>query len=305
MAERCGDEARPSSVGPSGAPAIDLSGAKAALATMHGKERVLAPLLARELGLVVEVARGIDTDRFGTFTREVPRPWSPLETARRKALAALEVDPTARIAIASEGSFGPHPEVPFAALAVELVLLVDPVTGLELLGRDATTNTNFAAREVGTPSEAIAFAEAVSFPSHALIVTAARGGAPRPDLFVEKGIVEGAVLERAVEDTLCRFGRAFVETDMRAHLNPTRMAAIERAGRDLVASAKRVCPACGRPGWGPSGVVPGRPCEDCGAPTRLPVAQRFRCRGCEHAEQLPIEGAPREAPAISCDWCNP
>ena len=41
----------------------------AVLATMHGKERAIAPLLQRTLGLAVKVPPGLDTDRFGTFSR--------------------------------------------------------------------------------------------------------------------------------------------------------------------------------------------------------------------------------------------
>ena len=40
---------------------------------MHGKERAIAPVLARFLGLKVEVAPGLDTDAFGTFSREAAR----------------------------------------------------------------------------------------------------------------------------------------------------------------------------------------------------------------------------------------
>ena len=43
----------------------------AALATLHGKERVFAAGL-RPLGIEVRVAP-VDTDAFGTFTRRVPR----------------------------------------------------------------------------------------------------------------------------------------------------------------------------------------------------------------------------------------
>jgi len=46
----------------------------AVLATMHQKERVIAPLLERELGIKVIVPPDFNTDIFGTFTREVKRP---------------------------------------------------------------------------------------------------------------------------------------------------------------------------------------------------------------------------------------
>ena len=49
-------------------------GRLAVLATMHRKEQAIAPVLEEMLGLRIEVAHGLDTDRFGTFTREIPRP---------------------------------------------------------------------------------------------------------------------------------------------------------------------------------------------------------------------------------------
>jgi hypothetical protein len=42
------------------------------------------------------------------------------------------------------------------------------------------------------------------------------------------------VAEAAVREAVMLCGEAFVKTDMWAHRNPTRMAAIERATRDLV-----------------------------------------------------------------------
>ena len=106
----------------------------AVLATMHGKDRVIAPLLERDLGLRVELALGLNTDRFGTFSREIERKGSQLDAARAKIGAAFENAPYVRVGIASEGSFGPHPHIPFLALDRELILLIDRETVLELIG---------------------------------------------------------------------------------------------------------------------------------------------------------------------------
>ena len=106
----------------------------AVLATMHAKERVIAPLLARDLGLRVELAFGLNSDRLGTFSREIEREGSQLDAARAKIAAAFENAPYARVGIASEGSFGPHPHIPFLALDRELILLIDRETVFELLG---------------------------------------------------------------------------------------------------------------------------------------------------------------------------
>lgn len=44
-------------------------------------------------------------------------------------------------------------------------------------------------------------------------------------------------------------GRVLLETDMRAHCNPTRMAAIRQLSFLLVRRLSSLCPSCGAPGW--------------------------------------------------------
>lgn len=101
---------------------------RAALATRHGKEAIFAPALAR-LGVEV-IAAPIDTDAFGTFSGEIEREGSPLEVVERKARAAAEATGLT-VGLASEGSFGTHPTVPFSIIDTELVVWVDtarPIT---------------------------------------------------------------------------------------------------------------------------------------------------------------------------------
>ena len=51
-------------------PPLDaLAGRTAVLATMHGKEAAIGPVLARFTGLYVVVPEHFDSDRFGTFSR--------------------------------------------------------------------------------------------------------------------------------------------------------------------------------------------------------------------------------------------
>jgi len=83
------------------------------LATMHGKEDVIAPLAERFLGVRLQVVDGLDTDTFGTFSRDVARTGSQLDAARAKVAAAFDMLPDILLGLASEGSFGPHPYLPF------------------------------------------------------------------------------------------------------------------------------------------------------------------------------------------------
>jgi hypothetical protein len=281
-----------------------FAGAIAALGTKHGKERVISPTLEAELGLRVEVAKQVDTDRFGTFTREIPRAGTAMETARSKARAAMEAHGSARFGLSSEGSFGPHPQVPFFPGGVELVLLVDRETDLELTGLDITMETNFASTCVASAREVNSFAARVSFPSHGLIVIAAPHGEPEPALGMTKGIVDQAKLEDAVQETLRSHGRAWLETDMRAHVNPTRMRSIERAVQQLARAANSLCPACDRPGYVLVERLGGLPCADCGTPTGKARAEVLACAGCGRREERPIAGAS-QATAFECPLCNP
>ncbi|MEZ5976975.1 MAG: DUF6671 family protein [Planctomycetota bacterium] len=282
---------------------FDLSGRTACIATMHGKERVLAPRLQEALGLRCVVPDGLDTDRFGTFSGERPRTGTALDTARAKALAGIEATGL-DLAIASEGSFVPHPEVPAVQLGIELVLLVDVARGLEIVGRDASLVTNHARARCRTVEEVATFGARIGFPGHGLVLVL--GDPPR---VVERD-VEGAVdLERTARAILADAERSglplFAQSDMRAHRNPTRMRAIDRSAADLVARIGTPCPACGRPGFGRVDVVRGLPCTACGTPTRRPRAARHGCSGCAHVVvvELPEGGAAAE-PA-DCPSCNP
>jgi hypothetical protein len=283
---------------------VTLRGAAAILATKHGKERVIAPLLSSSLGLRVECTSGLDTDRFGTFSREIDREGTPLDAARAKIAAAFACSPHARVGLASEGSFGPHPGLPFLPLGLELVVLVDRETGFELTGSDATLETNFSHAAVTDVDGARAFAARCGFPGHGLIVQASVDGAPAPLLALIKDVLDPQGLEAAVRQVLAKSGSAIVETDMRAHRNPTRMRAIERATADLVRRYHSRCPACGTRGFDVTERVPGLPCASCGAPTREIHQEILGCRACGLRETRGLAVGATADPG-RCDYCNP
>ena len=64
---------------------------RAAFLTQHGKETLIGPMLQNALGCLVIRAEGYDTDRLGTFSGEVPRLESQLQTAKRKARIGMEL----------------------------------------------------------------------------------------------------------------------------------------------------------------------------------------------------------------------
>lgn len=274
----------------------------AVLATMHGKERVIAPLLERALGLRIRVAP-IDTDRFGTFSHEIERTGTQLDAARAKIAAAFEAAPDASVALASEGSFSPHPSLFFVPLNREIVVFHDRAEGLELIGHHASMNTNFSHAVVSSVVEARAFAERAKFPGHGLIVLGCRDGRPAPGLGLIKDVRGAVDLARAVERIVRRHGTAIVETDMRAHRNPTRLRAIKRATLDLIRRYRSRCPACVAPGFALTERLAGLPCGWCGGPTLAIKAEVMTCAACGHRVERPA-GDARADPG-HCPDCNP
>jgi len=264
--------------------------ARAALGTMHGKEAAIAPPLST-LGITLTVAP-IDTDRFGTFTAETPRAGSMEDAARAKAIAAIEATGLP-VGIASEGAYGPHPYLPFAPLGQELILWRDARTGQEIIERSRDTRPLYDQTEAATPAEADAFLARVNFPTTAVIVAPGPKAAP-----IAKGIRDRAALAEAMRAT----PRAFLQTDMRAHMNPRRMEVIAALATRLALRLSAACPACDAPGWGLLRSDPGLPCSDCGTPTRLPVLDIHGCTACGHETAQQRQGA---ADPAHCPYCNP
>jgi hypothetical protein len=280
-----------------------FSGRKSVLATMHEKEKVIQPLLEKQLGLEVIIPQGFNTDSFGTFTNEVTRMGNQLEAARHKALKAMDLTGVS-IGIASEGSFGPHPMVPFLPYNREIILFVDQDNGFELVGKVENSHTNFAAQTVRTLKEAEEFAEKVGFPLHGLIVKS-HENVVNPHEIV-KGIITKDKLAATVLDLLKKSPEGiFIQTDMRALYNPTRMENIESAVLDLIMKLKSFCPSCRTPGFEVSKVKRGLPCCGCGLPTELPIAYVYNCKKCSHQEEKPVTSERKFADPGQCVYCNP
>ncbi|MCS7019429.1 MAG: hypothetical protein RMJ87_08840 [Cytophagales bacterium] len=265
----------------------------AALATMHAKEQIIAPILAEQLGMQVQVA-AVNTDLFGTFTGEIERQGTQRHAARLKCEAAIR-QTGYPIGLASEGSFGPHPTVPFVAANCEMVMLVDTQLGIEVCGEYFTTETNFSQKSVTSVEQALEFADNVGFPAHGLIVRT------QP---IVKGIRDYETLTHAVSKGLAASGAVWIETDMRAMHNPTRCKAIAAAVADLVARLSALCPQCSKPGFGKGKAIVGLPCSWCGLPTQQPKGYTLECPTCGYAEEV-LSKEHQEADPAFCSFCNP
>ncbi|MCU0545518.1 MAG: hypothetical protein MUE44_25670 [Oscillatoriaceae cyanobacterium Prado104] len=276
----------------------------AVLATMHQKERAIAPILAREFAVKIQVPAGFDTDRFGTFTREIKRTGTQIEAARLKAQQALEITGET-LAVASEGTFGPHPMMPYLPANREIVLLLDKTNNLEIVGESLSLETNYSHQVVSSMEEADRFAKKAGFPEHGLVVVVGDAAAGRGEIV--KGITTEKQLFDAVTEGLKKSsnGKVHVETDMRAMYNPTRMKNIENATLDLVKKFKQFCPECGWPGFEIVQRRIGLPCGLCSFPTQLARSAIYQCKNCGYTkEELFPDGRETADPAL-CQYCNP
>ncbi len=277
-----------------------FKGRKAVLATMHGKEKVILPLM-KELGIDVVVPQNFDTDRFGTFTRDVARAGDQIEAARAKALEAMNATGL-DLAIASEGSFGPDRDIPFANSNLELVLLVDRQNNLEIHGHHKSFDTNMAGTYVSSVDEALDFARSVGFPEHAVIVRKNKDSKKQ----IHKGIKSEEELREVVQKMLSKFfvRRVYIETDMRAHMNPRRMQNIVHATKDLLRNIQSVCTECETPGFAIVDTTGSRVCTGCGIKTGTPLYAIKRCQKCLHELKELIDNSVTDDPA-NCPRCNP
>ncbi len=138
------------------------------LATMHDKQKAISPSFSNILQLQIEVAK-IDTDQLGTFTGEIERKGSALDCVRQKCELAMNktgVD----IGIASEGSFGPHPFIPFIACDHEILYFIDRDRGFHLYQSLFSSKTNYYTEAISDSKRLKEFADQLLFPSHGLIV---------------------------------------------------------------------------------------------------------------------------------------
>ncbi|MFM8576807.1 MAG: DUF6671 family protein [Limnohabitans sp.] len=271
-----------------------------ALPSLHGKQAVIAPVLEPATGCTVVHVPEVDTDRFGTFTREVARHGSQLDAARAKARAAIEHSGMA-LAIASEGAFVSDPIAGVIPWNVEVVLLIDTRNGQEIAGM-AQGPARAGQGLARTADELLQLARELGFPEHRLCLRPDHSEDPR----VIKGLGSADELLDAFAQALAQSarGQVFAESDLRAHCNPTRQAMIRRAAEDLREKMLSACPACGLPGFALSGHRPGRPCRLCASATREPLAHLWSCGACHYTEER-REGLPTLADPARCDRCNP
>ena len=287
---------RPSKVSLPASDTASYRGRRIAVGTRHGKQHQFAPAFHSFLGAELVTPTDLDTDQFGTFSGETPRPGPAVDAARAKARLAMTVTGLP-FGLASEASYGPLPGGWHGH--EEILLFCDDTRGTEVLeGHRSATVPGFSHRVAGwadTPASLLA-----GLPRQALIV---RPADPLAEAIV-KGVTDTAALESAVVAAAAssRDGLAIVEPDLRAHHNPSRRQVLARLAITMARRLATACPRCGTPGFGRVDTEPGLPCRVCETPTSLPRSEIHACAACAHQVARALgKGAD---PAL-CPHCNP
>ncbi len=276
------------------------SGCEIVLLTKHKKETVIQPLLEKETGCKVIVESRFDTDKLGTFSREIKRKQSQKKTALRKIKLGIRLTKK-DIGVASEGSFGMHPylSIPWN---IEIVALFDRINRVLVTGVYESAQTNHNHIVTDNFDEALAFSESIGFPDHFVIV--------RPHQGKTKHIIKGINNAECFADafywskTKSQSNKVLIETDMRAFANPTRMKCIEKATLNLITNINMICPCCGAPGFVVVERIKGLPCASCKMPGESILKNIHKCQKCKHVvEEMYPQG--RFSSPQYCHHCNP
>jgi hypothetical protein len=277
-----------------------LAGKTVYFATLHGKAEILKPLFA-EIGMAC-VPAPIDTDSLGTFSGEVERVGSVIETLRQKTLLCSHKYPEAEFIVASEGTFGPHPTLGFFQTGLESLLFWHRSHKTETYAEFLDINPQVAEDLFTTAQGTQDFFDRVSFPANGLII--------HPENLFEpmfKGLHEIEQVHEAM--AACAMvapeNKIVLKTDLRACHNERRRQAIYEAGKVLMEALNSFCPNCSHPGFVITDIVPGLECDQCGAPTRLAEKVVLTCNACGVVEERPRPDGKAFSDPGDCDFCNP
>jgi len=274
---------------------------EAVLATMHGKEQALGETFA-SIGVTLCVPKAFDSDRFGTFSGEIERQGSMQDAARAKLTAAMATTGMS-VGLVSEGAYGAHPVIPFAAAGTELLIWRDDENNYEVVEHWFDANPAYDHAQAKNLQEARQFLDRISFPDTAVIVApASNREAP-----CGKGLRSMRDVEHAVKTAIdtCIHSMCFLQTDMRAHMNPRRMETIRQLGKKMADRLVCRCHACGTPGWGLLRKDTGLPCKWCGGPSLLVSHEVHGCVACDAINMEPRSDGHTYADPAHCPRCNP
>jgi hypothetical protein len=265
--------------------------------TKHDKARLITKHFNDILAIQVQELV-VDTDVFGTFSGEIERVGTPLETAVKKARVGIETTGNP-FAIASEGSVGPDPFYGFINANIETMVFVD--NELEIQVHETIKSNEIVAFTTTTlKTDLGVFLKKADFPNHALIVKPQHG----------IGAIKGVRTLQELEEAILRSrdassdGEAIIESDLRAMCSPSRQKNIAAVGLKLVQRLSRTCPECQTPGWGLKAYIRGVECFQCGDLSEDAIKQEimgcFKCEFTALGEVINVILDPSR-----CMSCNP
>lgn len=281
-----------------------FSGKTCVFVTMHEKDSAVLPILQGIQGLDIQTINNLNTDFLGTFSGEIERQKAPLETAIDKANLGNQVA-SADFALSSEGSFGPHPSMFFIPADQEWLVLKDLKSDKYWAVHHISPNTNFSTITPNTWDEVTLFLSKVHFPSHGIIVKVLNNITSSIELIIKDLTKTSEIKEIFQSYSQNEQFKIVLETDMRAHRNPTRMKVIAETAEKLKSKLNSLCPSCSFPGFETVEVETGLPCGWCKSPTRLIYKSLLKCQNCNFQQWKLYPHGITEADPGNCDQCNP
>jgi len=264
------------------------------LISKHHKEALISPYL-EPLGIQIQPLYNFDTDQYGTFSGEIPRREGPKVTVKEKCLAGLEFS-GARVGIASEGSFGPHPDFPFLTINEEWLLFIDLDQKFEIYAKSISTELNCAQISYLENAQLSDFLKQQQFPEQGLVLKRYSD-----QKLLDKGIQDAAQLHDLLEKHKDNW---LLETDLRAHHNPLRRKNIEKAAQDLALRLQSRCPKCSTPDFSVIRTSGFLPCSLCKLQTKSYAHLHYECNCCGFHKEENRKDFLELDPEF-CPHCNP
>ena len=275
-------------------------GKRALLTSKHRKLSLFQEAFGEKLNLRVDELP-LDTDLLGTFSGEVERAAPPLQTAIKKAELGLDATGLS-IGLASEGSIGADPLIPWIQSDYELAVFVDREREL-IISESYKSNEIVAATITVRPGDDLSsFLVKADFPHHGLIVRTFTKDLSKS----HKGIHDFATLQEAIESIakLSPTQQVVIESDFRAMHSPSRQRNIATVATRLATRVATQCPECNTPGWGRVDYLKGVECRECG--DENPDAIKAELLGCSRCDyRAPGKFLRELLDAAQCAFCNP
>lgn len=270
-----------------------------AVATKHGKLAQIQPAFDLLPEWELKLAE-IDTDQFGTFSGEVARALSPKETAIQKAKAgarSLGLD----YGLASEGTIGSHPQIPFITADTEILALVCLSKDFAVVETIVSTEIFAKSLTVTPDSDLVAIALEMDIPNHAVNVYLGKSKTK----LLHKGITNSEEFITLVSQSLGELGEdLLVESDFRAMNSPSRQLNIAACAEKLVKRIQSRCPECQEIGWGKVGYEYGLPCIQCDEVSQSAAnSEVYGCVTCSYKDLVSL--SVESIDPSRCDSCNP